>query len=494
MFYNPVFPALAHFFGAHKKKASQASTHEQLKLCSSLGELEDLCGKSIPNHLLQPTDSGDHSRSRIFNLSVIFWAFLAQVLSPATSCREIVRRVQAWHVAICPLFTFSIQTVAYCKARAKIPEKTLSAIANHLVQHCERHTPSSALWLGRRVKIVDGTTISMPDTAKNQEAYPQPSSQSPGCGFPLMNIVGIFSLASGALLNFAKDTIHVHESLLFRRLWAFLDKGDIILADRGFCSYCAIASLRDLGVDCVIRLNQNRKTDMRYGKRIGKNDRLQIWQKPIKKPKGLSKEEFAQAPETLTVRVVKINVNVKGFRTSHCLILTTLLDPKAFKIENLGELYFARWSIELRFREIKSICGMDILKCLSPDMILRELLMHTIAYNVVRSLMQKAANEYNVPLGRISFKGTLDTVRHWAPLINNAKSTPSKQKKLISKMLELIAKDLVPERPNRIEPRAIKRRPKSYPRLTQPRKQMSTQSHNNHSKSKSANNAKNPLS
>jgi hypothetical protein len=312
----------------------------------------------------------------------------------------------------------------------------------------------------------------MPDTLKNQKEYPQPSSQKPGCGFPLLRLVGLFSLASGALLHFAKGNLHLHEVPLFRSLWQFFDQGDILLADRGFCSYYAIAQLQKLGIDSVIRLHQARQIDFSQGKKLGPDDRLQTWTKPTQLPKGITKEEYADTPQTLTIRIVKIQFAAKGFRTTNCLVATTLLDAQLYPAQSFGELYFKRWSIELHFRELKTLLGMEILRCLTPHMITRELLMHTIAYNVIRHLMQSAAIRHDKPLQSLSFKGSLDTLRHWAPLLDAARQTPRKQRRLLLEMLRLIARDTLPQRPNRSEPRAKKRCPKNYQLLTKPRKSM----------------------
>jgi hypothetical protein len=328
---TPFLPAFGPLLFGRRPKSEQAKALEKLKATNTLGDLKALCGDSIPDALLTPPAKGDHSRRRHYSLHVLFWAFLAQVLSPNTSCREIVRRLQAWAAASASdsQIETSPQTAGYCKARAKLPEKSLTTIFKHLSQRCEGNAHEGTLWKGRNVKIIDGTTISMPDTPANQAQYPQPSSQKPGCGFPLMHVVGLFSLASGALLQFAKGNIHIHETLLFRRLWEFLEKHDILLADRGFCSYFALAELKKRGIDSVIRLNQTRKTDMTKGKKLGPNDRLQIWVKPSKLPKAISQEEFANTPDTITLRVVQIHLAAKGFRTTSCLIVTTLLDPNS---------------------------------------------------------------------------------------------------------------------------------------------------------------------
>ena len=467
---TPFLPNFGSLLFGRPPKSEQSKAHEKLQSAQSLGDLKAACGDSIPDNFLAPTAKGAHSRRRQYSLPVVFWAFLAQVLSPNISCREIVRRLQAWRIASGTEIESSPQTVAFCKARCKLSEKTLTDISKHIANRCERNIPQDALWKGRHVKVVDGPTISRPDTIANQEQYPQHSSQKPGCGFPLMRLVGLFSLASGALLHFAKSSIHVHETLLFRQIWGFFEKDDILLGDRGFCSFYALSELKKRGIDSVIRLNQTRKTDMTKGKKLGLNDRLQVWKKPAQVPKGITEEEFAQIPETLTLRVVEIHFAANGFRSTNCLIVTTLLDAVVYPVTALGELYFQRWGIELHFRELKTLLGMEILRCRSPHMIARELLMHTIAYNVIRYIMQSASIRNNKPLARISFKGSLDTLRHWAPLIDAARKSPRKQRELLLEMLQIIASDPLPERPNRSEPRAKKRRAKNYQLLSKPRK------------------------
>ena len=272
------------------------------------------------------------------------------------------------------------------------------------------------------------------------------------------------------------------ESVLFRQLWHFLAKGDVLLSDRGFCSFAAIASLQARGVDSVMRLHQRRKSDFRKGKFLGKDDRLVIWKKPGQRPPGSSKEEFAALPQSLTLRQIRLQVGVKGWRTRTIIIVTTLLDPRAFPAEALRSLYLERWSVELRFREIKIALALDILRCLDPMMIEKELLMHVIAYNLVRSLMQHAAIRHCAALHTLSFKGTLDSLRHFADVIQAAQGKPRKQAALLDALLEIIARDQLPHRPHRSEPRAKKRRPKNYHLLTKPRHQMRVPPHRNRPK------------
>jgi hypothetical protein len=444
----------------------------------SISELQEAFGSMIHEVLLCPQQNGIGSRQRRFSPLLTFWAFLSQVISPNSSCREAVRKVQAWW-ALRGQVEISPDTSAYCQARARLPEKTLGCIHEQLADRLESNVPSQSLWLGRNVRIVDGTNLSMPDTGQNQAAYPQPSSQKPGCGFPMMKLVGIFSLASGALLHFARGTLGVHESQLFRQLWNNLRIGDVILSDRGFCSFFSIHSLLQLGVDSVMRLHKSREVDFRRGKRLGKDDFLLQWKKPRQRAAVLSQEEFDALPESLQLRHIRLAVNVKGFRTRNIILVTTLLDPEAYPAEAIAKLYLQRWSVELHFREIKILLGLDILSCLSPEMIQKELIMHVIAYNLVRALMQHAAICHHVDLDSLSFKGTLDTLRHFADVMQASHGKPRKQAALLDAMFLIIAQDQLPLRPARSEPRVKKRRPKNYQLLNKPRKEMSIHPHRN---------------
>jgi hypothetical protein len=455
---------------------------------NSLQELYEIFGHLLPERLLAPTEKGTNSRERLFSTQVTFWAFAAQILSPGTACLEIVRRVEAWWQERAGAGAGAAprsSTSAYCQARARLDPAALELIRAEIAWSLERNVLSEERWLGgRTVKIVDGTGISMPDTAANQELWPQSSEQEAGCGFPAMKLVGLFSLASGALLATATGNKHGHESTLFRTLWGKLQKGDIVLADRGFSSYATLAGLQQQrGIDSVMRLHQMRKADFRSGRRLGPEERLVVWQKP-QRTDAWSESEFAALPETLPLRMIRLRVAAPGFRTKTVVLVTTLLDPVAYPAEQLRKLYGQRWQVELHFQQIKTHLAMDVLRCKSPELIEREVLMHQIAYNLVRSLMQRSAHGHHVSLSRLSFKGTLDTLRHWSTLIAAAESTPRQQQKLIEQMLTLIAGHPVPERPGRSEPRAKKRRGKNYQLLTKQRHKMGNLPRRNRPKAK----------
>ena len=336
-----------------------------------------------------------------------------------------------------------------------------------VTRRVERRAAGEGLWCGRRVKVVDGSGLSMPDTAENQAVYPQSCRQKPGCGFPVMRIVALFSLATGAILALAKDALRVHERTLFRRLWDRLDPGDVVLADRGFCSYADYYCLAQSGVECVMRKNARRSVGATPGRRLGKGDRLVHWHKTGQRPTWLGREAWDAMPDRLTVREIRFGVPIPGFRTQAITVSTTLLDPQAYPTDAFIELYRRRWMAELFLRDIKITLGMDILTCKSPAMVHKELLMYLIAYNLVRALLLEASLRHGVPVHRISFKGTLSTVREWAPVL--AAASPTRRRALVDHLIAILARDPIPNRPNRVEPRARKRRPKNYQLLSKPR-------------------------
>jgi hypothetical protein len=329
-----------------------------------------------------------------------------------------------------------------------------------------------------RPKVIDGTTLTLPDTLKNQRAYPQPSSQQSGCGFPLMKLVGLFSLATGQLLGYAKGNKHQSELRLLKGLLDQFKGGDLALADRGFCSYVLLALLLGRQVLSVLRLHHSRPSDLRKGKRLGKNDRLQTWHRPKQKPAWLPHVWWKKVPAQLTVRVLRFNLHRRGYRSESVTLVTTLLDPQRYPAQEIAQLYLRRWKIELWFRDIKTSMGMEVLRCKSPQMVHKELEMFFIAHNLIRCLMTQAGADNGVSLDRMSFKGTVDSVQQFSLVIAQARSR-KKQQRLIKELLKVIARDEVPDRPNRCEPRAVKRRPKPYERLNRPRHLMREIPHRN---------------
>lgn len=434
----------------------------------SLTHLELLFAQLIPSWLLAQADEGANSRDRVYSVRRTFWGFLYQVLNPSCPCREIVRQIQA---LFCLDNRGSVDegTSAYCQARLRLPLDILQRIRHAVAARADKLLPEAEqLWHGLRPKVIDGTTVTLPDTPKNQREYPQSRSQKPGCGFPLMKIVGIFSLSSGVLLDYHKGNKHRHELALFYKLLDHFKPRDLVIADRGFCNFVLLAMLLLRGVGSLFRLHHARHIDWRKGKRLGKNDRLFTWSKPLLKPRYLPHSLWKLIPSELGVRVLRFQFKVPGFRPESVTLVTTMIDAEKYPAEEVARLYVRRWKIELWFRDIKTSMGMEVLRCQSPKMVHRELEMFLIAYNLIRALMTEASALYEVTLDRISFKGTVDATRQFSIAIVQARSK-RKQRQLINELVAVLARDEVPARPGRREPRAVKRRPKPFPLLTEHR-------------------------
>ncbi len=433
---------------------SRASAPTRQLAGESLDGLATLITRFIPQRCF----AQEGKRQRVYTPFVTFCAFLGQVLQRGASCREAVRRVQAWCHAL-DLPEPDDSTSAYCQARLRLGVKCLRRVHELLVQKLSRRIADTDLWQGKVVKVIDGCGISMPDTAANREVYPYAGCQKPGCGFPTGKLVGLFSLAGGHLLRFAQSSWKNHELKLARSLVAWVKHGEVLLGDRGFCGWGFIALLKNKGADVVMRLHQNR--------RLG--DGRTVWKRP-QRLAGWTEESWEGLPEQIEVRLLTFQVAISGFRTRTVTLATTLLDEVAFPDAALIALYRRRWEVENDFRDIKTTLGLDVLRTLTPEMIEREVLVQAIAYNLVCAILQDSARTHGVPLDRLSFKGALDTVRHWAPLL--MKASLRQQRIIYESILLAVAADPVPHRPDRSEPRAVKRRPKVYQLLTQPRRQM----------------------
>jgi hypothetical protein len=404
----------------------------------------------------------------IYTPAVTVWVFLSQCLSPDHSCREAVARLIAWRVArgekVC-----SSETGAYCTARNDLPEAACRQLACEAGWSLEKQAPDEWHWHGHRVRVADGSTFTMPDTPANQAEYPQAKTQRRGCGFPIARVLVVFSLAVGTVLNAAirpyagKQT---GENTMFRQLHDMLEPGDVVLADRYFCGWFDLALLAQRGVDFVIRKHHLRATDFRRGVRLGHDDHLVRWSKPPR-PEWMSRNDYAALPEELTLRELRVRVTQKSFRTKVVIVITSLLDAKEFPPSEIAELYRRRWQAELNFRSLKSVLQMDHLRCKTPHRVRNELWMHLLAYNQIRRIMALAALNKGRPPWHISFKGALQTLTHFLPLLASCMDTDAGCEALV----RCVAAHLVGNRPDRVEPRRVKRRPKPYKLLQKPRAQ-----------------------
>lgn len=457
-----------------KPRSAQQLLAEKLAFIKkkTFNQLGEYFTALIPRHLLLPKSSGTLSRIRFFSKETTFWAFFSQILDADGGCQEVVRKLQSY-AALRDQTLPSSSTAAYCKARKKLDQAELDDIFKRTSEHMKA-APDSALLNGRRVVVVDGTGLSMPDTAANQDVWPQQKNQKPGCGFPQAAICACFNLRNGALLSYEVGNKKSHELPLLRKQWDTFRPEDIFLGDKGFCSYFDIYSFKQREVDSVLTLARRLPaTEITATKVLGDNDLLIQWNKPIRaKTSSYSLEDWQMLPETLQLRQIKVSVDAPGFRVSSFYIITTLLDHEQYPAGELADLYFERWDVELFFRDIKTTMGMDVLRCKSPEMIRKEIVMHFIVYNCIRNLIVESACSKKVKVRRVSFKGSIQALRQWEPHLNQESLTRKEQLKYLQKLYELIGDNLVPERPGRSEPRAVKRRPKPFRLLTAPRREM----------------------
>ena len=408
----------------------------------------------------------------VYTPAVTLWAFLSQVLfkDEQRSCLAAVTRVVVLWVAL-GKEPCSDNTGAYCRARAKVPVVVIKRLALTVSHGCEQKLPTNWLWKGRHVHFVDGTTVSMPDTGPNQKDYPQPATQAKGLGFPQARMVLLLSLATAMVTAMdlgpcaGKET---GETALLRQLFDFLQSGDIVLGDRYFCSYFMIALLKERGVDVVSRLHQARDADFRRGRRLGIGDHVVTWTRPAK-PEWMEETTYERMPETIQVREVQVQVHQPGFRVDSFVVITTLLDAEAYTKNDVEELYHERWLVELDIRAIKISLGMDVLRCKTPEMVRREIWTCLLAYNLIRQTLLQAALAAGRSPRQLSFTAALQKIA--ASLLILAVCDEAMALKLIETHQSHLAHHIVGDRPNRVEPRAIKRRPKPQRLLTKPRAQ-----------------------
>lgn len=405
-------------------------------------------------------EEGLQYRKRLFCPIVTLWAWLSQVLDKDKSCKKAVSRVVAYLVSS-KKSAPSTNTGAYCKARKRIRENWLLRLVRKVGNHLHQDEKTQRRWCGRRVAIVDGSTLLMSDTEKNQKEYPQHKNQKKGCGFPIARIVALFSLSTGAVLDAAISSLKIGEVNLFRQLYSHLKAGDVALGDRIFGSYSDICSLLQQGVDSVFRMHGQRKTDFRKGKRLGRLDHIVKWQKPKQCPKGLSLELFDSIPQSILLREVRFLVQQTGFRTKKVTLVTTLLDCDLYPKASLAELYRLRWQAEIELRHLKMRMQMEFLNSKTPKMVRKDFYVHLLAYNLIRTVQWEAGQQHQVSPISLSFSATIQHFTTFIGLMVSATYEPEKH--LYTLCLVLVATEKLPFRPNRVEPRVVKRRPKPYP-------------------------------
>lgn len=408
-------------------------------------DLLDMLESSLPEH-----------RERLFPPTETLSMFLAQALKPDRSCQGIVNDAAVKRL-IHGLPQCSTNTGAYCKARQRLPLEMVTEMVRHTGRLIAAGGHGTWLWRGRRVRLVDGTTVTLPDTRANQAAYPQQSGQKAGLGFPICRIVGVTCLSSGAVLDTAMGDYKGKgsgEQALLRTLLEIFESGDVMLGDAFYATYFLLAELQLRGVDALFEQHGARKrsTDFRLGKKLGSRDHLITLTKPKVRPEWMTPEQYEPAPDTLTIRELEV-----GGKT----LVTTMICPNTTPKSALKDLYKHRWQVELDIRNIKTTLGMETLSCKTPEMGEKEMWVYLLAYNLIRLIMVQSALVADVLPRALSFKHTLQLWLAWSGASAQVDDGDS-----ITHLLALVAEQSIGNRPGRIEPRAIKRRPKPYPLLT----------------------------
>ncbi len=404
----------------------------------------------------------------LYNPITVLWLFLSQVIQANPTLAATVECFLAWRLAR-GMSPCSTDTGAYARARQRLPEALLAMLTRHTGREAERTAPGEWRWLGRVVKLFDGSTVSMPDTPENQDAFPQSRTQAPGIGFPLARIGVLFSLTVGTVLELGIRRWagkFQSELAMLRDMIPSLRAGEVLLTDRYLCSYMEIALLLRQGVDYVGRMHARRSVDFRHGKRLGPCDHVVEWHKPPR-PDWMSPADYAAAPETLSIREFRRRIARKGYRTRTIVVATTLRDAEQFPQAEIAKLYRLRWEAEINLRSLKITMNMDVLRCQTPDMVRKEISAHLLAYNLVRIVIAQAAARHGKHPRQISFARAMRTLEAFRPAI--ARVSRERLVELYAHMLAAIASHEIGNRPDRLEPRVRKRRPKPYKLMTKPR-------------------------
>ncbi len=400
-------------------------------------------------------------RDRIFNPLVTLFIFIKQVLSPDKSCKKALADFIAEQAHHGHDDLVSSNTGPYCKARQRLPQETVRELVQKTGQSTAKKASAGWKVYGREVKALDGTTVKMADSKANQTAFPQESNQKEGLGFPIARLLVVVSLTVGTVIDYAvgayKGKGSGEASLLRRVLNNSIQKDDIVLGDRYFPSFFLMADLQTTGADGVFRGHRHRRYDFRKGKSSGKKDHIVDWKKPCK-PEWMEQERYDTYSDTIEIREFKVAGHV---------YVTTFLNEKKYNKRELAKIYKLRWYIEINLNSIKTIMKMDMLSCKTPDMILKEIGIHLLAYNFIRIIMAEACQQYDAVPREVSFKGALQLLNSFMPHFIH--SNQKDNQKMFLRMLSLIVKNKIGTRPGRVEPRAIKQRKKAFNLLVNPR-------------------------
>lgn len=467
---TPCFTPWQHFLAPLGRRTVRA-VHGLRQL--TLAQIEQRLGAVLPLTLFASPSAGPHSRERVFTLSRTFWCWLWQVLQAHTSCREVVRQVQALF-ALRGGPAVDEGTAAYCQARGKLPRSFLARLFGSSFARTEAAAPAPVRPLlgGRTLRVVDASSARVAESPANRAAWPPSANVTPGAGCPVLRIVVLFSLLSGAILAQASGSLGVSELRLWLELLPHLQPGEILLGDRAYSQYVVLALLQAARVDYLGAVaTRTRKVDFRRAhRRLGPRDALFRWTRPGAVSAILDAPRWQALPAELTVRMLRVELTRAGYRTKHFVVVTTLLDPERYPAAEIIAAYARRWRLEMCFDDLKTTLGMESLRCQSPEMVEKELLVFLTAHNLVRWLLAQTAQAAHCDPERLSFKGALDAFRQWSEAMAQAPARGRARQELWTKLLRTIAADAVPWRPGRSEPRAVKT-PSKYPKLNKPRRQ-----------------------
>lgn len=433
-------------FKAHLHEAIEKNLSQELD--------SDTCRQLVNEHCWS------FQKNTLYNPLTTLVTFIKQVLSSDKSCKNAVTGLLANEIAANGQ-AISQSTGSYVKARQRLPLELIRSLVKMTGEALLKQSPSEWKPYGRHLKGFDGTTLTMPETKENEEQFPKHSNQSNHIGFPILRLVVVISLTLGTLIDYAVGACKgkgTGEVSLLRRILSCIEPNDICLGDRYYPHFFFLCNLKARGADGVFRAAAQRRYDFRRGKRLGSQDHIAIWIKP-KRPDWMSKEEYQNYPDSIEVR---------EFKKSGLIYVTTLLDSKLYIKEELCLLYKRRWEVETHLHYIKTIMDMSHLSCKTPLMIEKEIAVHFLAYNLIRSLMVKASIKHQLAPAQISFKSTIQLLHHFTPLIAHVKL--ENRPVLFEVFLDCIAQNKVANRPGRTEPRAVKRKPKTFPVLREGRK------------------------
>ena len=459
----------AHLFGSAKRSLQEKIIAERRKFAfCGLSDFALLFESLIPAEFL--VSIAADKRKSVYTEIVVFWAWLGQILLLNSSCKKAVSMIRAW----CLAHNMPVpkeNNAAYCTARKRLRLEFLQSIFKHINGVLTRRIRQEDYWHGLVVKSIDGTSVQLMDTVENQAVYPQPNTQKKGCGFPVMGVAAILNHAHGGIESFVTAHPNEHDHKTAHRLIDYFQKGDLALADSAYSSYELISRFKTKEVHSLMPVHQARRVDFRRGKKLGVNERIYTWEKPKNQSKrsNLTEDQWAEMSDVLEIRIIRFWYENKAGKLIRKHLVTTLLDAEKHPWEELVSLYLERWDIELRFRDIKTTMGFESLNVKTPQMAHKSITMAMIGCNLIKAISQEAALDGGAEIRNVSFQGVLDEVVSNAANFRARVTHHHKRKVLYQNLIELSGEQRLNIRPFRREPRAIKKRPKPFPRLTQPR-------------------------